>query len=417
MRAPEGGSNRPSTPTGASADGRPVNSSVGPSRSSSSDDGRRSNSPRDGRPSIVYFVSTLTTGGAQVGLVRLLSGLDLERYDVTVVTVLSKENDVIAELPDGVGLIDLEPLSLRRKPVALYRAVADADVLVCSMYHATLLGRVLGTIARVPVVVNWLHSERFAGRHRELAWRATAGLSELILADSPAVADALREEYGVPADRVRTIPIAGVDTAEFARTDVSSPSGELHVATVGSLIPPKRHDRVLETAAALRERNDETEFVFNVAGTGPLEAELCERRDALGLENVRFHGFVEDVPGFLNRNDVYFHTSAYEGLCIAALEAMACELPVVASPAGGLAHYVEHGASGYLVDDPDPGAFAASLERLADPERRRAFGRRGREIVDRDYSREALVTAFEDVLAECLDDGPATATPPFVDQE
>lgn len=373
----------------------------------------RQSRPADDPPSIVYFVSTLSAGGAQIGMVRLLCGLDLDRYDVTVVTVGSRGADVAADLPERVRLIDLQGLSRLRAPWVLYRTIDSADVLVCSLYHATICGRLCGTVARRPVIVNWHHSERFSGYGRELLYRATSPLSDLILADSRPVARRLRTEYGVSPERVQTVPIAGIDTDRFAPTDASSPSDELHVATVGSLIPAKRHDRILETARVLDGRSGDPEIIFNVAGTGPLAGDLQESRDSMGVDTVRFHGFVEDVPAFLNCNDVYVHTSDYEGLCIAALEAMACELPVVATPAGGLATYVDHGESGYLLSDPNPDAFADAILSLCASDLRRELGQRGRAIVAEGYSRDVLVSSFEAALdAVCSSEQHDSHQPP-----
>ncbi|WP_254863543.1 glycosyltransferase [Halovivax gelatinilyticus] len=354
-----------------------------------------------GRVSLVYFVSTLSAGGAQVGMVRLLDGLDRDRYDVTVVSVLSKENDLKADVPGWVRVVDLEAVSAVRKPLALYRTVVEADVLVCSLFHATLVGRLLGAIVRTPVVVNWHHSERFSNRWRERAYLATARLSDRILADSPAVADVLVSEYGL-GRKVRTVPIAGVDSSAFSPRRHES-ADELRVATIGSLIPPKKQIRVLETARVLGARRDSPDVSFTIAGTGELEDELRERRDAWGLESVEFAGFVDDVPAFLEEHDVYLHTSDYEGLCIAALEAMAAGLPVVSTRVGGLATYVEDGRSGYLLDESDPETIADALCRLTDPDRRREFGRRGREIVEASYSQDTLVMSFESAIDECLD--------------
>ncbi|WP_247729232.1 glycosyltransferase [Halovivax limisalsi] len=358
----------------------------------------RTRSPR--RRSLVYFVSTRTAGGAQTGMVRLLDGLDPERWDVTVASVTSADTDVGPELPDRAKRIDLDRRSPVRGPIALYRAVADADVLVCSLYHATIVGRLLSTLAGVSVV-NWHHSVRFANGLRERCYLATAGLSDRILADSPAVATVLDESYGL-GEKVSTVPIAGIDLEEF-RPTTHAAGDELRVVTVGSLVPAKRHRAVLEAARVLDEREGAPSVSVTIAGSGELAADLRQRRDALGLQRVSLPGHVDDVPALLREHDIYLHTAAYEGLCLAALEAMACELPVVSTRVGGPATYVEDGRSGYLLDEADPHAIADAIRRLSDPDRRREFGGRGREIVENGYSQAALVSAFESAIEACLD--------------
>jgi glycosyltransferase involved in cell wall biosynthesis len=128
-----------------------------------------------------------------------------------------------------------------------------------------------------------------------------------------------------------------------------------------------------------------------------LQAEVEQR----GLTNVKLHGFVDDIPAFLENLDIYLQPSRWEGLCITVLEAMATGLPVVGSSVGGIRRNVEEGISGHLYEPNDIDGFVSGIETLsADPDRRSEFGERGRRMVSNRFTRDVLVTEFEKAISE-----------------
>jgi glycosyltransferase involved in cell wall biosynthesis len=101
--------------------------------------------------------------------------------------------------------------------------------------------------------------------------------------------------------------------------------------------------------------------------------------------------------------DAFVLPSANEGTPVVAIEALAAGRPVVATRVGGVPDVVTDGEDGYLVDVGDVQAIAAALERLArDPELRRSFGDRGRELVVPRYRVERLVDDVDALYRELL---------------
>jgi glycosyltransferase involved in cell wall biosynthesis len=134
---------------------------------------------------------------------------------------------------------------------------------------------------------------------------------------------------------------------------------------------------LLEAARVLKDRGRKIRYVF--AGDGSLKTQLQDLVRALGLrEEVSFAGFVKDVPKFLSSVDVLVLPSLFEGLGVAALEAMAAGKPVVATRVGGLAESIIDGETGFLVPPQNGVALADAIERIvADPSMARAMGRKG----------------------------------------
>ena len=99
---------------------------------------------------------------------------------------------------------------------------------------------------------------------------------------------------------------------------------------VGRLSPEKNHEFLFEVFSLLKERIPDA--ILLLIGRGPLEQELRERADAMGIgDSVKFLGVRDDVPALLKAMDVFVFPSVKEGLAMAAVEAQASGLPCIVS--------------------------------------------------------------------------------------
>ena len=205
----------------------------------------------------------------------------------------------------------------------------------------------------------------------------------LFLAPTEAVAHALRSR-GVDPASIRVVP-NGVSVA-LAVAGSGSANGKPVVGIVGRLEQQKRIDLYLDVLAALRSRNVQLSGI--VVGGGSLESQLTTDAETLGLTGVvEFAGEQADVTPWLDRLDVFLMTSEVETFGIAAAEAMARGVPVVAMPSGsGLDDLVRNG--GVLLADREIATAADTVERLlASPAQQREAQRRGATIASAlDYS-------------------------------
>jgi L-malate glycosyltransferase len=163
---------------------------------------------------------------------------------------------------------------------------------------------------------------------------------------------------------------------------------------------------------AVRERIDAELWLV---GDGPSLPALREMLCDAGAEDaVRFFGATSDVATILREADLLLMTSVLESFCVAAAEAMACGLPVVAARTGGLAEVVDDGTSGHLfpVGAHAPAADAV-VELLARPSLRRRVGSAARRQAAR-FASERIVPRYETLYRNLLargerDDRPARA--------
>jgi glycosyltransferase involved in cell wall biosynthesis len=153
-----------------------------------------------------------------------------------------------------------------------------------------------------------------------------------------------------------------------------------------------------------------------VVGDGPLQDELVRMSQALGLgDAVVFTGLQRDIPGYLSVMDAFVLSSTRESFPLAAREAMAAGLPVIAPRIGGCPEVVEHGRTGYLFQAGRDDELAARMLDLLQGDRRATFGRAARARVERLFSRQAWIDGDERVYCAWLpapSPAPAAASPP-----
>jgi glycosyltransferase involved in cell wall biosynthesis len=141
---------------------------------------------------------------------------------------------------------------------------------------------------------------------------------------------------------------------------------------------------------------------LQIAGAGPERPALDEDIRALGLNDaVRFLGWQADLAPWLAGWDIFVQPSLEEGLPIAAMEAMAAGLPVVATAVGGTPELVEDGKTGWLVPPGDPAALVQRIRALLlNPEQARVIGAAGRARVREKFSTDRMVTELSAIYDE-----------------
>jgi glycosyltransferase involved in cell wall biosynthesis len=350
---------------------------------------------------LVFLLQDLKFGGTQRQALELARRLDRARFQVEVWLLAAGEDLVPMAWRNAIPLVRLGrreqvgPLALARLGRRLL--TRDIDALLPFTVVPNIWGRVLGRLARVPVIVG---NCRGGGAPRRQHERWFWPLAHHIVCNCRAVERVLREDCGVPEARLITIP-NGVDAAYF-QPGTGPDAGPPRVLCVARMAPDKDHDTLLAafrlTARALPAAE------LWLLGDGPRLGEVRELAGRLLPEGrVKFLPPREDLRPLLHQASLLVLSSKTEALPNVVLEAMAAGLPVVATRVGGVPELVVPGRTGWLVDPGDPPGLAAALSRvLADPDGRRALGREGRARACREFSLEAMAHRYESVLARLL---------------
>ena len=183
--------------------------------------------------------------------------------------------------------------------------------------------------------------------------------------------------------------------AEFAEPD------ERILVHLSNFRPVKRIPDVIEIFDRVRKQVPSRLLMI---GDGPDRptAEWTAKRKGL-RDRVIFLGKQDRVADKLGIADLMLLPSELESFGLAALEAMACEVPTVATRVGGVPEVVEHGETGYLahVGDIDEMARCA-IEILSDESRLRAMGRRAREVAEEKFSASKIIPLYEGFYREMI---------------
>jgi glycosyltransferase involved in cell wall biosynthesis len=166
------------------------------------------------------------------------------------------------------------------------------------------------------------------------------------------------------------------------------------VAIVGRLVPQKAHERFLVAANIVSRSVPEARFL--IVGEGPRRESIERSIQAAGLaDRVHLTGRRSDAREIIARAQVLVFSSEWEGLSIAALEALAAGTPVVSTDVQGMRELLAGGAGAIvpLDDGTELGRRIAAL--LADQAERAAMGRAGRELIEHEFSLNDMVESYE----------------------
>ena len=180
-----------------------------------------------------------------------------------------------------------------------------------------------------------------------------------------------------------------------------APGGEPILMHLSNFRPVKRLTDVIEIFALVREKMP-AKLVLIGDGPDRAAAEYIVRKKKL-VRDVHFLGKQDRVYQLLSQADLFLLPSDMESFGLAALEAMACEVPVVASNVGGVPEVIEHGVDGYLHEPRDVKAAARhALEILSRQDRGRAMGQTARINARKKYCANDVIPLYEEYYRQVI---------------
>ncbi len=173
-----------------------------------------------------------------------------------------------------------------------------------------------------------------------------------------------------------------------------APNGEKLLVHVSNFRAVKRPVDCIEILAKVREKDVNARLLM--VGDGPERAACDYRANQLNVsEYVYFVGKRENISDYLGIADVFLLPSELESFGLAALEAQACEVPVVASRIGGIPEVVTDGETGFMSEIGNTEKMSDDVVKLlSDEELRREFGKKGRESAVSRYSTEKIIPQY-----------------------
>ena len=297
---------------------------------------------------------------------------------------------------------DVSPRMAR--DVARAVRIERPDLVHTHLVHADVYGGAAARLLGIPAVSTRHNDDRYLLGPFRYVDRAFARPARKLIAISDAVRRFLERAGHDPAKLV-TIRY-GLDELPSARSEPTPASAGIPAEAplalaVGRLIEQKDHATLLRAFALVHA--DLPQARLAILGSGPLEAETRRLAAELRLEDAVALPGRTDIRDWLERADVFVHTSRWEGFGIVLLEAMLAGLPVVATRVSAVPEVVVDGETGLLVEPGDAAGVAAHLESLlTDRERAAALGGAGRRRAHSEFSVGRMAERTHGVYDEVL---------------
>ena len=359
---------------------------------------------------VLLIINALIHGGAEAQLIHLAIGLAESGHEVTLCCVDGTYVDLEALERAGVQIVSLGAKKRHQRIVALPRLVRlarGADIVQCTIWDASLWGRIAAILARRPVVVADHATDRSihvssTGNSRA-SWIALHNrLLDRFTYATVACATSQREVLcgeGVDPAKIVHIP-NGLPLAQIVaaakggptRRDLGIAEDAPVVVQVGVFRQEKNQLGALEAVARLRNTIADAQLVF--VGDGPIRPQVEARAAELDAGWAHFLGYRTDVPAQLALADLMIQPSKADAMPMTVLEAMVLGVPVVATDVGDVRSMLG-GEAGICVPPDDEAALAsACAELLADDDRRAAMSVAARKMASA-FDAAVMVHSYE----------------------
>jgi glycosyltransferase involved in cell wall biosynthesis len=329
-------------------------------------------------------------GGAGYLILRWCKYLITEGWQVHILATNPQWVSMLKEIPELHIIEDIfiprgiSPLQDSAAFFQLTQLLKKEKYDVVHTYTATpgFVGRLAARMSRVPVILHhqagWTVTEFSPLWHRllftPLEYLAVAASSKAICVSYAVEQQARKLKIASPKKLV--VICNGIDPFPFMaasesgerdafRNNMGISDGHLLIGNTGRLAPQKDNHTLIEGMAIFKNRNPQIPFSLLLAGDGPDRQELEKLAAAHNLKDeVRFLGFVSDIPQFLAGLDIFISPSLWEGLSISLLEAMAAAKPIITTTIAPNAELIEHERTGLVVPPKRPDEIADATLRL-----------------------------------------------------
>ncbi len=362
---------------------------------------------------VLHLITDLEPGGAENLLLDITRKLDKEKFNLLVCYIYGCGTLAEQIKETGTRVYDLS-LKGRIDPLLPFRLFSlmrreKIRILHTHLVHASIVGRLVAKLAGIRSITTTRHYAYYNKQKKLVNWieGKTALLNDNFIAVSRAVKDHMVKRENYDPREIEVIQNA-VDLTLFDSTTSKTRSNRdkrFLLGTVGRLHPSKGYDTLLRSLPQVMERFPQMKLM--IAGNGEEEEHMRQLCHALKIsERVMFLGRKKrsEIFDLLQEIDIFVLASNWEGLPMAALEAMASGIAVVATKVGGLPEIVDEGKTGFLVPPAQPNALAEKINYLLrNREVCMEMGRKGREKIKVHFSIERMMTKLELLYQDLVD--------------
>ena len=374
---------------------------------------------------IVYIITDVSIGGAQMMLYKLLSRMSRERFTPVVVSLMGQ-----GTVGDRIEALDIPVYTIEMKsgkptPASIWRLIRTVrqlkpDLIQGWMYHGNLAGQLTRGFVPKPVPVLWsvrnsLYSLGYEKSITETLIQLCAKLSYLpnkVIYNSK-ISAKQHEKVGYCTDKSVVIPngfeteifTPSEEAVSYVRRELAIPLNTLLIGLIGRYHPVKDHPTFLQAAALLLKNYPDltVQFVLSGAEVDCDNQSLCGLVKELGLvDRIHLLGERQDIPRLTAALDIASCSSYTEAFPNVIGEAMSCGVPCVVTDVGDSAWIV--GNTGRVVPPRNPEALANAWKELIDQgaEGREVLGKAARARIIEYFSIDSVVAQYESLYESAI---------------
>ena len=367
---------------------------------------------------VVHILPMLCPGGAERVAVHIVSGLDRQRFEPMLVSLMGRRDGELDRELDRTGV---EVCYLGKHLGFDYRMFSrvhgvlkecGADIIHT---HLQVLRYVfppaafLNQVSLVHTVHNLADREIEPGMRWLQGYALQHGVVPVAVAEE--VALSLERVYGVSKCRVipNGIPTRCYASAKMPRWEWRAREGfserDILFVCVARFAPQKNHALLLKAFAEGPAADQKAHLVL--IGDGVLRPRLESQVEALGLSRqIHFLGLRTDIPDTLGAMDVFVLSSDFEGNPLCVMEAMASGLPIISTAVGGVPALLESGKQGLLVPPDESQILSKAMTSLLqNHEARNSWGRAAARRAKEMFDVSVMVQAYQEFYEQIFERG------------
>lgn len=329
---------------------------------------------------VAIVINDFLVGGAQNQLTLLIPLLDREKFDLSLITLFEFKDGhtLYKELPEWLPIHKLNFNSFRdiRSWFKLAKILfkIQPDIVMSGLFFSNTVVRILKPFLGYRVIITEHSTYKDKRRMHIILDRILSKMTYKIVAVSRTVARFTSRQESIPENKFEVI-YNGVDmgrvdgrlssfvSREKIKKQLGYSQPDRIVLNVARLTRPKRQDVLIEAFAEFLKRHPQYKLV--IVGEGKSRQSLQTLIESLGQqENIFLVGHKDNVLEYYYVSDFFILTSEREGFAIAAIEAMACGIPVVSTKTAGPDEYLTERENGVFIKNLSTKSVVESMEKL-----------------------------------------------------
>ena len=361
---------------------------------------------------ILFVTTTDQIAGAEKTILDTLRLVDREKFNPQLIVFKHAKNGELIERARELGIpvtcLNIQSKWQFFKLVKLFGIIKDfqPDILESFLFFDNVVCRIIGTIMRVPVIISGQQNAYLKRSHiRNIADRMTIGFADGVISNSQAGKDWYVNQHYCSGEKIMVIK-SGIDTNHLSTLqknnpnvtnprvifNIEIPDGYMTAVSIGFLEEQKGIVYLIDAVKILKEKN--IPIYFFIIGDGALRNSLERKSQESDVsDRIHFVGFKSAAAQYLHSFDMFILPSLWEGLPNVVIEAMASNVPVIATNVGGVSEMIEHEKQGLIVSPRNSAELADAISRLVkNSELRTFFSENARSYVNDNLTAEGMVS-------------------------